>query len=428
MTGADAAWLHMEDPTNLMMITGLFLFKKAPTRQAFKETIEERLLAYDRFRMKVTYPVIGRPVWKLDKHFNLDRHLDFRRLDPPGDHDQLMELVSQLMSTPLDRTLPLWQLHFVTGVNGEGAAIIARLHHAIADGIALMKVLLSLTDPGPESSGEDLLEAPRRKTAALVHQGKIEVKPRKLIDLARTGLNAATDLGKVVFEAEPMTALRGPLCSKKTAAFTEPLSLERIKEARLRAGCTVNDILMTALAGGLRRHLERLGKVPENVRVVVPVDLRKPEKEQSLGNRFGLVFLQLPVGLDSPLERLAEVRKRMDALKSSPQAVVVLGLLSAVGSIPAEMQQQVVELFGSRASAVVTNVPGPREKLYLAGERIDSLMFWVPQSGRLGLGVSILSYGGEVRIGVAADSGLTPNPGRLAADVEAAFAELLELV
>jgi len=425
MSRADAAWLHMEEPTNLMMITALFTFRGVVDAERFRQMIEERLLPYERFRMRVGYPKIGvgRPLWKQYRHFDVGDHLELHQLQDPGDEPTLMALVSQLMSTPLERDRALWKFHLVQGYQGC-SALVCRIHHAIADGIALLKVLLSLT----ECEGEDLLEAPRRATAALA-QGDLKVKPSKLIDLAKVYGSAATDLGKLLLEGEPPSPFKGPLTVEKRAACTRPLCLDRIKQARMQAGCTVNDVLMAAVAGGMRRHYERLeGEVREqlNLRAVIPVDLRKPGKEQALGNRFGLVFLGLPLGLNCPRERLLEVQRRMNALKHSPQAVVVLGLLAAVGSIPQEMQQHIVELFGSKGTAVVSNVPGPRVPMSLAGQAIDSLMFWVPQSGRLGLGVSILSYAGSVRIGVASDAGLPVQAEGLAGDIEAALDELIQ--
>jgi diacylglycerol O-acyltransferase / wax synthase len=430
MGRADAAWLHMEDPTNLMMITGLFQFKRALDRDRFRQVVEQRLLSFDRFKMKVGYPKIGvgRPLWKMDRKLDLDRHLDFRTLAAPGTEEQLLQLVSELMSTPLERDRPLWQFHIVEGLGGGGGALIARLHHAIADGIALTKVLLSLT----ESEGDDLLEAPQRRTAALANpSADIKVKPRKFVELAKDYGGAASDLGKLLLESEPPSPFKGRLGVPKTAACTQPIPLQAVKDARQRSGCTVNDVLMAAVAGGLRRHYERIvGDAPKDgfcLNAVIPVDLRRPGKEQPLGNRFGLVFLGLPLGTECPRRRLAEVQQRMNALKHSPQAVVVLGLLSAVGSIPAELQKHVVEIFGSKATAVVSNVPGPRSQLKLAGEPIQSLMFWVPQSGRLGVGLSVLSYDGQVRIGVATDAGLPIDAPLLAQDIETAVMELIGL-
>ena len=428
MSRADAAWLHMEDPTNLMMISALFTFKGKLDPTRFRDLLESRLLAYDRFRMRVGYPKIGvgRPLWKQYRHFDLDNHLEFHTLEAPGDEPALMKLVGELMSSPLDREVSLWKFHVVHGF-GTGSALICRIHHAIADGIALMRVLLSLTES--EDTGDDLLEAPNRTSAALANRGSLTVIPSKLIDVARGYGAVASDLGKLLIEAEPNSPFRGPLGVAKQAACTGRICLNSIKEARLRAGCTVNDVLMAAVAGGLRRHYQRIQGDPArnvNLRAMIPVDLRKPGKEQALGNRFGLVFLGLPVGLDSPNHRLAEVQKRMNALKRSPQAVVVLGLLAAVGSIPSEMQQHIVDLFASKGTAVVSNVPGPRAPMSLAGESIDSLMFWVPQSGRLGLGVSVMSYAGKVKFGVAADAGLPVHAQGLAYDIEAALEELIQ--
>lgn len=426
MSRADAAWLHMEDPSNLMMITALFTFKGRLDADRMKAMLEEQLMTYDRFKMRVGYPKIGigRPLWKQYRHFNLDDHLDVRTLEAPGDEPALMKLVSQLMSTPLDRELSLWQFHIVHGFQGEGSAMICRIHHAIADGIALLRVLLSMTE-----QDHSVLEAPNRTGALMVTEASIKVTPSKLIDVARGYGTVAQDLGKLLLESEPPSPFRGTLGVDKTAACTRTICLKTIKDARQRAGCTVNDVLMAAVAGGLRTHYGRIQGHPEahiNLRAMIPVDLRKPGKDQPLGNRFGLVFLGLPVGLESPLERLQEVQKRMTALKRSPQAVVVLGLLAAVGSIPADMQQHIVDLFGSKGTAVVSNVPGPRDPLSLAGQTIDSLMFWVPQSGRLGLGISVLSYAGKVQFGVASDAKLAVDAQGLAQDIEAALLELIQ--
>ncbi|MEW6280477.1 MAG: wax ester/triacylglycerol synthase family O-acyltransferase [Candidatus Eremiobacterota bacterium] len=426
LSNADAAWLHMEDPTNLMMITGLFLFS-APVRfRRMRDTLEKRLLSYDRFKMKVRSGRVGvKPTWEHDREFDLDHHFQPVTVPEPGDKPALLEVVSRLMSTPLDRDRPLWQLLLVEDFQG-GSALICRLHHAIADGIALMKVLLNLTDPAPESAsfeGSTQSIRPRRKRQSWESLVK---RPRELVDLAGRGLEAAAGLGKILLDSEPATPLKGKLGLEKKAAVSRAVPLDLVKAARQSHGATVNDLLIAALTGALRRYLERRGAKVDNlsIRVVVPVDLRQPH-DQELGNRFGLVFLSLPVGIPDPMERLREVKKRMDALKRTPQAAVVLGLLSAVGVVPAELERRVVELFGSKATGVVTNVPGPQQPLFLAGAPISGMMFWVPQSGRLGLGVSILSYAGQVRLGVATDAGLMPDPESLVEDFHDAFEELL---
>jgi WS/DGAT/MGAT family acyltransferase len=200
-----------------------------------------------------------------------------------------------------------------------------------------------------------------------------------------------------------------------------------VKRAGKRLASTVNDVLLAAVAGALRRYLARHGAVPHalRLRAVVPVNLRSADDAATLGNRFGLVFLPLPVGLDTPLDRLGALKRHMDAIKRSAEAYVVYGLLRFVGATAATIEGAAVSLLGQKATAVMTNVPGPQEPLYLCGSRIEDLVFWVPQSGRLGLGVSIFSYTGRVRIGIAADRGLIADPETLIADYHAALDELL---
>jgi WS/DGAT/MGAT family acyltransferase len=203
--------------------------------------------------------------------------------------------------------------------------------------------------------------------------------------------------------------------------------LNEVKSAGARTGATINDVLVTAAAGALRRYLlERGEDVSElEVRVAVPVNMRPPGEAHSLGNQFGLVFLPLPLWIADPGQRLAEIKRRMDDLKTSFQPAVALAMLNALGYVPGAVQPLAVQFFGSKASAVLTNVPGPREQLYLTGKPLQRAMFWVPQSGRLGLGISILSYNGEVLVGVATDTGLVPDPERVVAAFEADLGDLL---
>ena len=225
---------------------------------------------------------------------------------------------------------------------------------------------------------------------------------------------------------DPPTALKGPLGVVKRAAWSEPFSLAAVKAAGQTAGATINDVLVTAAAGGLRRYLAARGEPVDglDLRATVPVNLRPLDEAHKLGNRFGLVFLALPIGLEDPAARLAEVKRRMDELKTTLQPAVAYGTLQAIGYLPPALQAVPIGFFGSKATAVLTNVPGPREPLYLAGIPLRRVMFWVPQSGRLGLGISILSYAGEVLVGVASDAGLVPDPQAIVDGFEAELTEL----
>jgi WS/DGAT/MGAT family acyltransferase len=185
-----------------------------------------------------------------------------------------------------------------------------------------------------------------------------------------------------------------------------------IKAIGRATGCTVNDVLLAAVAGALRNYAIDRDQPVEglNIRGVIPVNLRQEETRIELGNKFGLVFLALPLGIADPFDRLMEVKRRMDDLKSSQEAVVAFAILNAIGMAPTEIENIVVDIFGAKATAVITNVPGPRQQIYIAGAPVRQLMFWVPQSGRLGIGVSILSYDDRVWLGVATDVSLIPDP------------------
>jgi len=160
------------------------------------------------------------------------------------------------------------------------------------------------------------------------------------------------------------------------------------------------------------------------IRASVPVNLRPLDAAHKLGNSFGLVFLTLPIGIADPIKRLKAIKKEMDELKRSPEALVAFGVLNVMGFAPVEVERLGLRFFGSKATAVLTNVPGPRESLYLGWSKVDRVMFWVPQSGRLGLGISILSYAGGVMLGVATDEGLVPDPERIVENFEKEFQAL----
>jgi WS/DGAT/MGAT family acyltransferase len=241
---------------------------------------------------------------------------------------------------------------------------------------------------------------------------------------ASTGrlLKGAASLGaltRMTFRSsDPKSPFKGPLVEAKRAAWSEAIALEEVKELATALEAKPNDLLLTAMTGGLRRYLLEKGEEPEGAsfrafRAVVPVSLRPLERMSELGNEFGLIFLSLPVGIADPIARLAALRRRMRSLKRSAEPLVVLKLLQLIGKAPKAIQQAVVSLFATKTTAVMTSVPGPRERLYLAGRPIRSIFFWVPQAGRVGLGVSILSYAGQVRLGVGTDAGLVPDPERI---------------
>ncbi len=449
----DAAWLRMDRPTNLMMITGVMMFAEPIDLVRLKEVVSHRLLRHERFRQRVRQPVLplGLPTWETDPHFDLNAHIHRIALPQPGDMTALQELVGDMMSCALDPNKPLWHLYVVDNFRG-GGAIICRLHHCLADGLALMDVLLSLTDRTPDAPAalpgaeekhvgwlEELLQgvAATTRTAAkgaelLLHEGFTTLlNPSHALELAQRGADYATALGKLLLTLpDRRTILRGQCGVVKRAVWSDPIPLADVKAIGHRLDSTVNDVLLAAVSGALRRYLEGRGQPTRglDIRAMVPVNLRQPAEMGKLGNRFGLVILSLPVGIRDPLHRLAAVKKRMDDIKRSPEAVVAFGILNAIGLTPVDIEKIIVDIFASKVTAVMTNVPGPKETLYLAGSRLTGLMFWVPTASNLGLGISIISYAGEVIIGFMTDAGLVPDPETIVEGFHAELDEMRELL
>ena len=188
-------------------------------------------------------------------------------------------------------------------------------------------------------------------------------------------------------------------------------------------------MLLAAISGALRRYLEDQDQPTDGVeiRAMVPVSLRQPHEMGQLGNRFGLILLTLPVGARDPSERLAIMKRRMDEIKKSPEAVVAFGILNTIGLTPTEVEHIIVDIFAAKVTAVMTNVPGPREPLYLAGSRMTELMFWVPAASHLGLGISILSYAGSVMVGIMTDACVVSDPLAIAENFNVELREMRDL-
>ncbi len=461
MSNVDAAWLGMDSPENLMMVTAVLFLDGDVDDERLTDVLQHRLLnRYPKFSQRPlpSQTPLEQPVWTDDPDFDLSRHLVHAGRRGPGDAG-IAELVSDLLGTPLDMTHPPWQFHVVELVDdspdaGPRTVLVTRLHHCIADGIALASVLLSLTDDDPDVPADVVAEVvttdmrdPRRPgLRARVTDGAAEVvaatgaidaaPPRRgrvhqVLDHGRFWWRVlTTGLGLLFATRDPRTRLRGRLGARKGAAWTASLDLASVKRVASALDVTVNDVLLAVTAGALRRHLMAHGDRPHDLRVFVPVNLRPPDRPVpvSLGNRFGIVFVRLPVSEPDPVERVRRVHRRMGAVKAGPQAAAMFAILAIVGGLPTWGHRLAVRILGAKSSAVVTNVPGPREPVFLAGTQLNRLVFWVPQAGSVGLGVSILSYAGEVTIGVAADRRLVPDPARITADLEAELRDLLRLV
>jgi len=458
MSAVDAAWLRMDRPTNLMMIVGVIVFDSRVDFRRFRRTIRQRFLAFSRFRCRAVQDALTAD-WEPDPDFDVSRHVLRARLPEPGGQAALEAFVSELASTDLDRDRPAWQFHFIERFEGGSAAIL-RIHHCYADGMAMIRVFLSLTDaeadPAPASAaparsaraprgrgssgdgdwfsslgipGAGLLRQAYTEGAAFLERVvELTRNPEQAGELARHALGIAGELARVALLADdPATRFKGPLGPRKIAAWTDPLPLWEVKAVARALGCTVNDVLLSTAAGALGGYLRRHGEATDGlvIRAAVPVNLRDPAAAASLGNYFGLVFLELPIGIRDPLERLFEVHAAMKQLKGSYQPLLTLGLMAALGRMPASVESAAIDLLSTKATAVATNVPGPPQPLYLAGGRIGRMIFWVPQSGDIGLGISILSYAGQVQFGLIADALRVPDPDAVTARFREEFEKVV---
>jgi WS/DGAT/MGAT family acyltransferase len=463
MSKVDTAWLRMDSSANLMMIVGVWVTQPGLPLPDLKKRVEERLLKYPRFRQRVVEDAAG-ATWVNDQNFDLNRHVVTEVLPkkPRGrEQEALQDRLAALTMEPLDRERPLWQLHLVENYKG-GSALMVRIHHCIADGIALIAVTQSLVDggsppparksksaraqgvAGAEEWLADALVKPLTHVAvkALGAAGDGAVKsvgllmePQKGVE---SGMHQSVDMAKMAYQVvsdlatlalmpdDSPTRLKGQPGAAKRVAWCAPLPLEEVKAVGKALNCSINDVLLSCVAGAIGAYLRGQGDAVQGkeIRAMVPVNLRPLEFAYKLGNQFGLAPLVLPIGLDNPVERVYEVRTRMRGLKGSMQPLLAFGLLAVAGLLIKPAQDALLNLFSKKTTAVMTNVPGPREKLKICGATIEENLFWVPQSGSVGLGVSILSYGGGVQFGVVTDATLCPDPQQIIDQFEPEFAKL----
>ena len=430
MSPVDTTWLRMDRPANLMMIVAVWLLEGPVALDKVEKQIAKGLLSYPRYRQKVEYRPSG-VFWRDDPDFDLARHIRRVRLPGRAGKQELELLVGELSSEPLDPNHPLWSVHVIEDYDG-GAALVLRGHHAIADGTALMGVIMSLVD-GPEQNArrsEPALEeegwlrtltAPivsaisagaQASTSTLGAALDLARHPLRAGDYLRDGAGVAGELAYLLFmPSDSATRFKGKPKGSKRVAWCEPLKLPEVKAVSRALGCSINDVLLSCVAGAMRRYLADKGDRTEGVeiRALVPNDLRQPG-DPELGNRFGILVVELPVGIEDPIERLMTVRQRMSALKASYEPATTLGLFAALGYVPKIVQDQLLDLLASRATAVMTNVQGPSEPLTVAGSRLKQSLSWVPQTGDVGMGVAIYSYAGQVQFGLVTDAALTPDP------------------
>lgn len=440
MLPVDSAWLALESPENPMTIT-VMLRVDGLTETRFRDFLQSYWLAWERFRFM---PVKRAPGWwwEPDPTFTLKHH--FQTVPDAFDQAGLQDWVSARLNQSLPHYRPLWKFWLAPNAEG-GAALLLRMHHCYGDGLSLLGVFERLCPPSPQQApviygASETADLGRWRRAAgawlqeLVGDDSGEggalashvLGSRKALgNLTYNGLKLVNELSQFLVEPEDSdSSLKRSLLGRRSCRWSPPLALERFRAIARATGVTINDVLLSCVAAAARKQLlEGSAELDDAVlHAAVPVDIRSRLPEDikpapgALGNFFGTVFVPLPVDGDSSLERLYRIKHETRRLKKSWQPGIAWGLTGSASLIPEPWREPIADLFYRKASAVVSNVPGTHDTRYLAGCRIREQMFWVPQSGDIGLGVSIVSYAGQVQFGVVADEAILTDPGAFLAD------------
>ncbi len=454
LSGRDNAWRRMGTTENLMTITGILVFEEAIGYDEFCDRLEERLLRFDRFKQRVNGRKrrFRRPYWQTVEEFDIRNHVYQISLPEPATEETFEEFVGRLMSRPLDERRPMWEAFVIDNAGEEGGnAVAVRINHSIGDGFALLYVMLGLvdnpediefpiggisvpprpdlddaeeTDSEPEEvetptdtddetpADDDEPSAGDKDEEDGVETMRKEASPAGPLDMLGQGLKTTWEL--LTERNEPNTSLyTGELGQTKTAAWTDKMDLDKIKTVCEQHDATVNDVLLAAMGGALRRVLEERGEDTEDLelRFTIPVNLKAMEdRNGKLGNHFGLVFAPIPVGTRDLDERIDTIHEQMDIRKAGVEAFIMYHLLNIGGYMPESIQNLVMKLFEKHATGIATNVPGPVDAVEFGGKKVSDLIFWVPQANDQGIGISIISYNGHVRVGVTGDAKLLPDP------------------
>jgi hypothetical protein len=412
ISAVDAAWLHMDSTHNELVITAM-LGLDGKLDDSEVDAALRRLLMHKRFRQRVAEP--HRPLafarWE-DVH-SFDGHELVHRvsLESPT-VSAFADLLSDAMSVPLDHNKPLWEVRIVDGAVptvASGSVVIARVHHALADGGALVRTLLDVATSGAH--------APPPSGAFHSRFG--------FGDLARRAAEQALTLSKLaLLPPDPPTPLRGVQSLKKRAAWSRSFPLRALAEVAERLGATVDDVLIASSTAALAAYIKRRGDAHEGLEIhgVVPLFMGG---ERVASNHLGLVFLALPLGASSPENRVRAVTRRMGALQASPEAADTFALLAASGLASAAIERVLVDLFSRKGSVMIASVPGPPRRIALSRHAVESLAVWAPVAGQVAVGLSMITYAGEVRVGVSSDAGLVPDPDAIVMELERDLVRLM---
>jgi WS/DGAT/MGAT family acyltransferase len=453
MTPLDAAFYHLERIGQQLHIGGVYTVEGPLDFDRLVADIEARLHLIPRYTQRaVPVPLnLAQPSWERDPRFDVHEHVVRHVLRPPGDEEQLVNLVGRLFAQPLDRDRPLWELHQIDGYRGDRSALFAKVHHCMVDGLSGVELLGVLFDPSPRplpaqppppAAPAPPLPSPQAQVVRALEEapgvvrervsafGALVRDPGRL--LAEVGAVGETlgEIGHILFAGKPATPFNGHVSVLRRVHWTT-FSLNEVKAIKNRLGGTVNDVVLAVISGALRAWLEAHGHDPERMelRAMVPVNVRGAHERGALGNRVSMMVAPLPVGILDRLERYRQVRAAMAQLKRSGEAARMSRALELLSLLPPPLQRPLgwLQVQAAPVNTICTNLPGPPVSLYVQGRRLEVLVPIVPLAQGVGLAFAILSYADALTVGITTDPALVNDGERLCGMLQASCAGLREI-
>jgi WS/DGAT/MGAT family acyltransferase len=454
LTALDAAFLQVEDETAHMHVGGVLVFEgDAPSYDELVASIDERLDLLPRYRQRLAWPAAGllRPCWVDDPRFDLRYHVGHHGLPGPASDGELRDLAGRLFGEPLDRDRPLWEMHLVDRVGLRRFAIVAKIHHALADGISGVDIATLLLDADPRGRPSVRTRTPERQvppppsTAQLAARAA-SAQASDLADaargVARTVMRpgeaaaalarTARGTGRLLESAgagAPPSPYNGSLGRDRRFAWTR-VPLDEIAEARERHAVTLNDVALGAVTGALRAHLRTRGHLVRpglELKAMVPVSVRTDDERGALGNRISSIYAPLPVGVADPVARVRRCHEGVRELREAGQDAGAEAIAAAGDLAPPALMAPVARQMASGRlfNLTVTNIPGPPVALYLLGRRMRDVFPLVPLASAHRLGIALMSYDGVLDVGLVGCGDAMDDLDELALHVRASFRELV---
>ena len=449
LSAQDASFLYMERKESALHIGSIGVFEGQISYDQFVNNIRSKLHLIPRYQQIATPAPfnLGHPTWEWDQEFDLSHHIFQVTLEGATD-EELYEKAAELFAPMLDRDKPLWELYVVNGLAGDRSALVSKVHHCLVDGVSGIELLMIMLDvsadpPPPPPAPEIEKKRPEPQFMRLIDAlldnvsadlDRLAARSTLNVDIAG-GETQVRSIARALETALPYVQVpmvrapfNKPLKGGRVVAFSE-FSFQEIRKIRQSAGGTVNDVVLTVLGGALGRYFEMHGQTTERrmARVLTPVNVRKDEEKQALGNRVSMLLVEVPVGVSDPIERLNAITARTTALKHQHVADGIETLSGALGAAPPIVQSALGLLpppGNTLANMICTNVPGPMIPLFCVGRRLLGHYPLVPIAWEMGVGLGVTSYNQKLYFGYMGDAGVGKDVKRLKEFTDQAYVEL----